>query len=298
VIPLRTVADAWNAFFHAPEPAYTIALFRMLFGLLLLTNAALFARDAHIWVGPSGVLSHEQYSRIYGHSRLTLLRYLPPTNASVTAVLVAHAAAAACVTIGLMTRWSAAVAWITLASLQHRNPLVGYGADDVMRIMCFLLAFSRAGEVLSIDAWWRARQGGHATPGTPWCTRLMQLQVSIVYLQAFLSKFSGRSWLTGSAVYYAIEVPKYQRRRLPAFARNLFWSRILTWSTIGIEFAVGALIWIRELRLPTLVAGVVLHLGMEVFMNLYLFGPTMIVCLTLFLDPYAVERVLRALSLL
>jgi hypothetical protein len=27
--------------------------------------------------------------------------------------------------------------------------------------------------------------------GPAWCTRLMQVQVAIIYLQAFLSKFSG-----------------------------------------------------------------------------------------------------------
>jgi uncharacterized membrane protein YphA (DoxX/SURF4 family) len=298
MITLRAIVDAWNAFFHAQEPATTIALFRILFGSLLLANGLLFARDARLWVGPDGVLSDEQYRAVYGHSRLTLLRYLPASNASVALVVGAHLASAVCVTIGFATHWSAAVAFVTLASLQHRNPLIGYGADDVMRIMCFLLVFSRAGEVASVDRWWAERSGRAIAPGTAWCTRLMQLQVSIVYLQAFLSKFAGASWLTGSAVYYAIEVPKYQRRRLPPFARNLFWSRLITWWTMAVEFALGPLIWVRELRLPVLIAGVTLHLGMEVFMNLHLFGSTMIVCLTLFLDPGEAERVLRGLRLL
>src|SRR5262249_16747870 len=109
---------------------------------------------------------------------------------------------------------------------------------------------------------------------------------------------SGATWLTGSAVYYAVEVPKFQRRRLPRFARTLFWSRLATWWTMATEFALGPLIWIRELRLPVLAAGVTLHLGMEVFMNLHLFGPRMIVSLTLFLDPGDVERALHAMNLL
>ncbi len=292
------IGEAWNAVFHGQEPAHALALFRVLFGCLLITNALLFARDARLWVGPNGVFAHDEYCRVYGHTRFTLLRYLPPTNTSVALVLIVHVIAAVSLTLGCMTRLSAGLAFVTLASVQHRNLLVGYGGDDVLRIMTFLLVFSRAGEVASLDRWWADRSGESTLPGTNWCTRLMQLQVSVIYLQAFLSKFSGASWLVGSAVYYAIEVPKYRRRHLPAFARTLRWSRLLTWWTMAVELALGALIWIRELRVPVLVAGIALHLGMEVFMNLHLFGPTMIVCLMLFLDPAEAEWVLRVFRLL
>jgi len=42
---------------------------------------------------------------------------------------------------------------------------------------------------------------------------------------------------------------------------------------------------------------VTLHLLMEVFMNLQLFGVTMIVCLTLFIEPQALDALLRSLEL-
>ncbi len=297
MITLRAIGDAWNAFFHASEPAYSIALFRILLGGLLLANGLLFRRDARLWVGPSGVLGDDHYRMLFGRSPFTLFRYLPKADAWVDVVLGAHLVAALSVTAGAMTRSSAVVAWLTLASLHHRNPLVTYGADDVMRIMTFLLVFSRAGEVLSIDRWWEGRTGQTIVPATAWCTRLMQLQVSIVYFQAFLCKFSGCTWLDGTAVYYAVEVPKYRRAHLPSIARNMTGARVLTWGTMAIECALGPLVWIRELRLPVVASAIAFHLGMEVFMNLHLFGSTMIVCLTLFLDPHAVERLARSLNL-
>ena len=293
MITLTDLAGAWNAFFHAQESAHTVALFRILFGLLLLVNGVFFARDARLWIGPNGILTHGEFCRTYGHKHFTLLRYLPPTEASVWLVLGTHLAAAVCLTVGLWTPWSAAVVFITLASLQHRNPLVCYGGDDVMRIMALLIVFSGAGDVASIDRWLAEGRGEPMPVRTAWCTRLMQLQVSIIYLQAFLSKFSGETWLSGSAVYYAVEVPKYQRLRLPAFARTLGWSKVLSWWTIGVEFALGPLIWIRELRPAVMVAGISLHLGMEAFMNLHLFGPMMMASLLLFLDPAQAERILE-----
>jgi hypothetical protein len=298
VISLHAIGNAWNLFFHAQEAAYTVALFRIVFGLLLLTNAALFVRDARLWIGPAGLFSHSSYCAVYGHTRFTVLRYLPPTDAWVFATLGVHVIGAALLTIGCATRWSAAVAFITLLSIHHRNPVLVYGGDDVLRLMGFLLIFSRAGAALSIDASFAARATVEPALGDAWCTRLMQLQVSFVYFAAFLNKLGGSSWIQGTAAFYAVEVADFRRHRLPRFARTLFWSRSGTWSILAFEFLLGPAIWIRELRYPVLAIGVAMHLAMDWFMNLQLFGATMIACLLLFVDPAVVAHVLRMLRLL
>ena len=59
-----------------------------------------------------------------------------------------------------------------------------------------------------------------------------------------------------------------------------------------IEFALGTLVWIRELRYPVLLSGVFLHACIEVLLNLQLFGWTMMISLLLFVRPEDLERVL------
>ena len=295
---LHEPLEAWNAFFHAREPATTIALFRVLFGFLLLANALLFVREARLWIGARGVLPRERYREAFGRSRFTLLSYLPGSDTWVFVVLGLHVLAAASLVLGYATRCSAAFAFITLVSIQQRNPLVLYGADHVLRLMSFLLIFSRAGEVWSVDHWLMARAGQQAQEATAWCSRLMQLQVSIVYFKAFVAKLSGGTWRDGSAAYYAMEAAGFRRMRLPSFARSWLWSRLATWWTLTVELALGSVVWVRELRYPCLLAGITLHLLMEVFMNLQLFGVTMIVCLTLFIEPQALDALLRSLELL
>ena len=296
MITLEALADAWNAFFHAGEPSTTIAVFRICLGALLLANARLLRRDARLWLGPSGMLAHDHYCKIYGHRRFTLLRYLPASDRSMHVVVGMHMIAALALTLGIATRWSAGIAFVTLISIQHRNPLILYGADDVLRVMSFLLIFSRAGEALSIDSWMAGRSARVADTGSAWCTRLMQLQVSVIYFKAFLQKFRGRTWLDGSAVFYATELTDFQRNRLPSFARTSLWSRLATWGTLVVEFSLGPLVWIRELRYPIVAVGVVFHVAMEVFLNLHLFGATMIVCLVLFIAPHDLERFFRYLG--
>jgi hypothetical protein len=122
----------------------------------------------------------------------------------------------------------------------------------------------------------------------------MQLQVSILYFKAFAAKLAGESWRDGRAVYLATEVEDFRRRRLPAWARRPAWCRLGAWATLAVEGALGSLVWIAEWRGPVLVAGVAMHVVLEGFLNLYLFGAIMIVCLWLFLSPETIEAGLRA----
>ena len=297
MISLSATADAWNAFFHVYEPPVVEAVFRILLGVVLLVNAAGLVRDIPLLFGPNGVLPLQHHREIYGQTRFTLLAYLPQTDRWAYACLALYAFSAAMLTLGFCTRASAAVAFVTLMSLQNRNPIVCYGADDVMRLMTFLLIFSRAGDSLSVDSWLASTSGGDSR-STAWCLRVMQLQVSLIYFKAFLAKFQGQRWIDGVAAYYAVAVGDFQRRPFPRALLSAPWIRFATWSTLGIEFALGPLIWIKELRSAALISGVALHAGMEVFMNLHLFGATMLASLVLFVDPVVMTDLLSRVGLM
>jgi hypothetical protein len=291
---MHALVDAWNLFFHAREPATTVAAFRIAFGLVLLANAMLLARDLAFLYGPAGAVGDAHRDGAFAPGHFSLLPMLPAGEQGLRLCLAMHIAAAALLTIGCATRLSTIVAFATLISLQGRNPLVTYGGDDVLRVMLFLLMFSRAGDALSVDGWLARGSWRSAEPSSVWCWRLLQLQVSVLYFKAFLSKLKGQTWRDGRAVYLATEVDDFRRRRLPAWARRAGWCKAFAWSTLAIEGALGPLIWIPGLRGAVVVAGVAMHLTLEWFLNLYLFGAVMIACFTLFVDPYVLERWMAA----
>jgi hypothetical protein len=132
---------------------------------------------------------------------------------------------------------------------------------------------------------------GESTP--PWVLRLMQLQVSIIYLRAGWAKLGGASWLNGTAAYYPTQVQGYRRFPLPRVLINAFWIRLGTWGTILIELGLGTAIWVREFRSAILLCGLAFHLVLEYFLNLQLFGWTMMCCLLLFVSATDLMSLLR-----
>ena len=296
---LRAIADAWQAFFHAPEPASPAGVFRLLFGLVMVANTLLLFGDARRLLGPAGMLGGEHYRQTYGRSRFTLYALLPQTDAAVYAVLGVQLVAAVCLAAGLWTRLSAAVTFLTLVSYSNRNPAMTYGGDTVARLLAFLLIFSQAGKAVSVDALLAGAAGPQpAGEGlySPWCLRLMQVQVAIVYLRTTYWKLRGKTWRDGTAAYYPTQLVYYRRFVLPRWALNPVAIRVATWGTLVVEAALGTLVWVPGFRYTVLVAGAAFHLLLEFLLNLQLFGFVMLASLTLFIDPDDAQRWLASLN--
>ena len=64
-----------------------------------------------------------------------------------------------------------------------------------------------------------------------------------------------------------------------------------TWYGLGIEFALGLFLWVKELRYWLLLGGVLLHVMLEYAMNVPLFQFILLSSYVLFIDPDDFMRV-------
>lgn len=283
----ETISGYWNEFFFAPESMATVGLVRILIGALLLVNIILLFREAQLWYGPNGVLGYGFYAEEFRLSRFSLLAFLPASSRSVNIVFTLHLVSALGLLIGLFTPVSAALAFITLTSIHHRNPLSIHGGDTVLRLMCFLIIFANAGHQYSVDSMLFSIDTGE--PQAPWGLRLMQMYIAAGYLKATLWKLTGKYWQNGTAVYYPTQLRIYRRFKLPGFLLTPFSIRVATYTTLIIELMLGTLIWVDDFRIPVVTLGILLHLGIEFVLNVQLFGWTMMVSLLLFLPAEPIE---------
>jgi hypothetical protein len=296
-VPLATLVGAWNAFFFAPESPATMALFRIAFGLLLLVDAAFHASDARFMFGPDGVLNHRIWMRDFSKRMFSVFRFLPGTMGSVRLVLTLHIIAAFGILLGIVTPVCAVLAFFTLLSLQHRNPFILNSGDVALRLMCFCFMFvPQADNLLSVDAWMRG--GPDTTPVAPWGHRLMQILIAIIYFKSMYWKLLGPWWRDGTAVFYVLNIRRYQRATLPVTLHHVALFKAITWATMVIWGSLGILIWVDELRYPVMAIGVLFHLGMDAMLRIRLFQWVMMTGLVLFIKPQDAESILRGLGLI
>ena len=293
-----TFWQRWRDFFFTPSSAFPISLFRIVFGLLALEVGILIAPDLLTWYGVSGTLRPETAQEIFGKLCLDFLLFLPRSNESVIAFFSIYIISALMVCLGLFTRFSTVLLFITLSSFHFRNPQIINAGDDLLRVYAFFMMFAPAGEHLSIDQWLKRKKSPDLQPRlrSLWPQRLIQIEISLIYIQYFLTKAMDSYWLDGTAVYYVLVSRELERFPVP-FDRTSIWvSKALTYFTLLAEFALGTLIWVKKLRYAVLLLGLSLHLGLEYCLNIPIFQQVILASYILFIDSKDLERVFNWFS--
>jgi hypothetical protein len=292
---MRELGAAWQRFWFKPEETSTLALVRIAFGALVFVWAITLTRDASSFFSDSGILPNAGYdgrpSAVWG------VFDLADSELAVGLVIGAVSVASLFLMAGLFTRLAAVVVFVGLISLERRNPFVFNSGDGLLKVIAFYMLLAPAGASLSLDRWRRARDAFWEFPlRAPWALRLMQVQLSVLYLATVWTKLSGTAWNDGTAISYAARLEDLTRFELPDWiTTSELIVNLMTYGTLAAEAAIGILVWNRRLRPWVLGLGVFLHLAIDVTMRVGFFSYGLFVLYIAFLPPEAVSARLLAL---
>ncbi len=294
----RRIAAAWNRFWFAPISPTPIALFRILFGFLVILHGILLAPDLLLWYGEGSAVSSETALQMFAKPHVNLFALLPPGNEFIFAFFIFSMLAALALTLGLWTRGSTVIVLLWLLSVYSRGWMVTNAADIFLHIAAFYLIFSPAGEALSLDRLWRILRGqesGPPAPRAPWAQRMIQVQLAMVYFSSFLWKNQSSQWADGTAVYYISRLEAFRRFPVPYLFEHLWTVQLLTWGSVVLDFLLATFIWIIEFRYTLLAAGILYHLFMDYSINVQLLQAPFLAAYATFVEPEHLSRLMNAL---
>ena len=274
--------SAWERFWFSPQPTSTLAVVRIAFGLLVLGWTLSLAGDLDAFFSHSGLVASQP-------SATWLWGVLGVFGSDLAVQILYGVLLVACVALilGYHTRLAAVLVFVGVLSFERRNPFVTNAGDGLIRLMAFYLMLTPAGVALSLDRRRTARGRFWEFPSRPvWGLRLMQIQLSVIYLAGLWAKLEGTTWNNGTAVSYAMRILDVSRFAPPGFVtHSLLISNLMTYGTLAIEASIGILVWNRRLRPWVLLAGVLLHLGIEVTIRVGFFSLAILTLYLAFLDP-------------
>jgi uncharacterized membrane protein YphA (DoxX/SURF4 family) len=285
---IKTFTEQWDRFFYSTTDASALCVFRIMFGFFLFLNGISLVEDFDVWygVGDNALVPLQDSFTFYNDFRINIFKWLSPTESSAWFVLLTYIFSSLAIMVGFQTRINSLICFILIISLQNRNYAILNSGDTLMRCMLFLMIFAPTNVKYSFDAYFKEKEGKPYSSEVSFVTiRLMQLQFSLVYLATTLFKLKGYDWVDGTAVYYTSRLENFQRIVLPIVFDYPSLVKIATWSALFIEFAMGTLVWVKEFRIWVLLAGIVLHLAIEVSMSIGFFEWVMIAGYILFLEP-------------
>ena len=286
------MSTAWERFWFRPEPTSTLALVRIAFGLISLAWTVSLSADLDAFFSRGGLMPGQPSAPgVWG------VLGVFPGDLAVQILFAVLLCACIALTVGYQTRLAALLVFVGILSLERRDPFVFNTGDGLMRLIAFYLMLAPAGAALSVDRW---RSGGRFWESplrSPWPVRLMQIQLSIIYLAGLWIKLQGTTWNEGTAVSYSMRVSDLSRFPMPGFLiHSMLMANLMTYGTLATELSLAILVWNRRLRPWVLLVGVCLHLGIEYSIRVGFFSLAMLTLYLAFLDPAWAQRRLLAVG--
>jgi predicted DCC family thiol-disulfide oxidoreductase YuxK len=188
--------------------------------------------------------------------------------------------------VGWRTSWVKWVVLIGQLSYDHRNPLLSYGVDKILACLLFILCLAPIGRALSLDRVRAVRAAKlkdldavvppYSSPWAGACTRLMQIQMAVLFFFSATSKLRGDDWWSGDAVWVVFTTNEhYNPLVLDVLARQYWIVNLATYGTILIELSYTFLVWQRRTRPFVLSGAIFLHAMFAFLMGLYYFSLVM-----------------------
>jgi hypothetical protein len=286
--------QTWNDFFFEEQSPVPLALFRIVYGLLVMMTLLFLYPDWLAWYGRHAWISLATMQSMEPSRRINLFPILPQSDAWIRGFFWVALSSAAMLAAGFLTRVNSVMVFVCLASIQQRNLFMTHGGDTFLRLAGFFLIFAPAGAALSVDRLIRVRRGVESAVVRPrrlWAQRMIQIQLALLYFASFCWKLKGSGWLNGTTLFYIYHLDSLHRFLLPGWFFRPTILKLASWSALAIEFSLGVLIWIRGIRYYVLACGIALHLWLEYSLNIPLFQWDVLSAYILFVDPADLTRV-------
>jgi hypothetical protein len=280
-------ASKVDRFLFAPQSTAPMTLVRVLWGAM----AALWALSLLPDIDPFFTTGNLRYEDQLGKGSWNLLDHIGWSGAPAAACLMLVLAGALTM-VGWRTRASSFAAALLMLSLQRTNVHVFNSGDLLLKLIGISVMLSPCGLLWSLDARRRQRRDEQVDlQRAPWALRLLQLQVALGYALSAWAKLRGTAWNNGTAIALALRLEDLDRFQAPEWLFNQsIILNLFTWATLLFEASFIFLVWNRRLRPWVLGAGVLLHLGIDVFLDIGWFSYAIFLSYVAFIPPDIADR--------
>jgi hypothetical protein len=175
---------------------------------------------------------------------------------------------------GCWTRTTAWLVWFAHLAIKSSSVAVSYGASEFLNILFFYTALGPSGELWSVDSLIRRRR-------RQWdwraglILRIMRLHLCAVYASSGIEKALAPAWWNGEALWRALGREDIGMSA-PWLASVPWILYAAGWWTVAVEVGYTPMVMWRKTRWLWLAQIAFLHIGIGLFLGLWLFSAAML----------------------
>jgi len=281
---MNKLVNRLNTFFTVPVSPVPLGIFRLLVASFVLVQAMIWYPDWVAFLGNDGWIQWEiskaltQPWFIHMQDIYQLLHWLFNFTElqSVWALYIVYIASAAGLLLGWHTRAFAVATWLCHYIIMSTIPTFIYGVDIFLHIALFYLMVMPVNKAFSMDLLQR-RASSLPTWQTTLALRVLQIHLCLIYFSSGYEKALVAQWWSGDVLWRALVQPDFRQYSLTWLAAYPIICKVLSWFTIVVETLYGVAVWVPRVRVLWITAIIMLHLGIGIFLGLWLFAVMMII---------------------
>ena len=255
------IGQTWESYWFLPSAGRSLAIVRIMTGMLGLFLCTSYAIDLPDWFGPSGWLPADSVAAWRSPFAFSVFDACA-TNAAATSTFYGLVFLFVLLTIGFVTPVTSLLAALGWASLLHRGPMLAGPADDGVAVILWCLVIGASGEYFSVDAVLHRKFDWHPPRfrvRSRIAVGLLQVHAAVISGAALLSQLKGDVWWNGTAVWWiATRKPGRLLDTTDVLLQSEYLCNVLTHGIILWEALVVGGIWFASTQKVIARAGLVI----------------------------------------
>ena len=274
-----------TAYLTAPVPASPLAVFRILFGAMMLFSLLRFISKG--WVTELYVLP-KVYFPYYG------FEWVQPLGITGMYLLFAVMALSAVgITLGLFYRWSSIIFFLSFTYVELIDKTNYLNHYYFVSVVSFLLMLVPAHRYFSLDVWRKPWLKASLVPR--WCILIFQWQLGLVYVYAGLAKLNS-DWLV-HAMPLRYWLPAHTHLPLIGPWLDKIWvAYLFSWFGALYDLTIPFFLVWRRSRVLAYGTVVVFHVLTAVLFQIGMFPYIMMVCTLVFFPANFHSQILKGIN--
>ena len=271
-------------YFHKYTSAAPLAVFRVIFGAMILASIVRFWSKG--WIGDL-YIKPRYFFTYYG------FEFIKPLGENTYLLFAICGLCAFFVALGFLYRLSAIGLFLSFTYIELIDKTTYLNHYYFVSLVCFVLIFLPAHVYFSFDAYRKRSLLSDRIPA--WCIDSIRLLVCILYFYAGLAKINS-DWLI-HALPLKIWLPARNDMPVIGFLFNYSWVPFLfSWFGCLYDLSIGFLLWNKKTRLVAYLTVVVFHLLTAALFPIGMFPYVMIVTALIFFPPEFHLKILAAIG--
>lgn len=294
---IHSLLQTWNSFWFDWTDTYNAALFRIVFGGILLTMYIYRHFELSFYFLDSGILALSDVKSVLPEFYRPPFWLFPTSEMSTVVLHSLFLVAIVVMILGVFGRWFNFLVLILHLTFIYRNPFIIYGADIVSSFWLFYLCLIDSRRHLSVWSLFAKKPitiGPVSQLFNSVGQRMFQVQLCVIYGYTGMEKLKGVPWWEGTASWNAMANSQLAFIDFAFIAKWPIFIILGTYFTLLFEIYFPALVWPKRLRPWVLLAGVFFHIMIGLTMGLVFFSCVMTSSYLFFVSTKTLRKLTRA----